>query len=211
MRVLLVGAGGVGSAAVGIAARRDFFETLVVADYDLRRAQRAIASHPGDARLVAAQVDASSADAVSALCREHRITHVFNAVDPRFVMPVFDGAYAAGADYLDMAMSLSHLHPQVPHEQTGVKLGDGVAAFGKVVPAGGDGANRWYRVTLKEGRNREVRRLMESTGKQVSRLMRLRYGPVVLSEELKPGEWRELEPQAVAALVAQLSQPRPAR
>ncbi len=93
----------------------------------------------------------------------------------------------------------------------GVKLGDGVAAFGKVVPAGGDGANRWYRVTLKEGRNREVRRLMESTGRQVSRLMRLRYGPVVLSEELKPGEWRELEPQAVAALVAQLSQPRPAR
>jgi len=124
MRVLLVGAGGVGSAAVGIAARRNFFETLVVADYDLRRAQRAIASHSGDARLVAAQVDASSADAVSALCREHRITHVFNAVDPRFVMPVFDGAYAAGADYLDMAMSLSHPHPDAPHERTGVKLGD---------------------------------------------------------------------------------------
>ncbi len=124
MRVLLVGAGGVGSAAVGIAARRNFFEAMVVADYDVRRAERAIASHSGDARLVAAPVDASSADAVSALCREHRITHVFNAVDPRFVMPVFDGAFAAGADYLDMAMSLSQPHPDAPHQRTGVKLGD---------------------------------------------------------------------------------------
>jgi len=124
MRVLLVGAGGVGSAAVGIAVRRDFFEAMVVADYDVRRAERAIASYPGDARLVAAQVDASSADAVAALCREHRITHVFNAVDPRFVMPVFDGAFAAGADYLDMAMSLSRPHPDEPHAKTGVKLGD---------------------------------------------------------------------------------------
>ncbi|MGC4757550.1 saccharopine dehydrogenase C-terminal domain-containing protein [Micromonospora trifolii] len=115
MRVLLVGAGGVGSAAVAIAARRTFFETIVVADHDPARAERAVAGH-GD-RFVAAQVDASSADAVTALCREHRITHVLNAVDPRFVMPIFNGAFAAGADYLDMAMSLSHV-------ETGVKLGD---------------------------------------------------------------------------------------
>ncbi|RKN43343.1 saccharopine dehydrogenase family protein [Micromonospora endolithica] len=122
MRVLLVGAGGVGSAAVSIAARRTFFETMVVADHDLGRASRAVAEH--DARFVAARVDAASADAVAALCREHRITHVLNAVDPRFVMPIFDGAYAAGADYLDMAMSLSHPHPEHPHAETGVKLGD---------------------------------------------------------------------------------------
>ncbi|WP_319463044.1 saccharopine dehydrogenase family protein [Micromonospora sp. RTP1Z1] len=122
MRILLVGAGGVGSAAVAIAARRSFFEAMVVADYDLGRASRAIADHDG--RFVAAQVDASSAEAVAALCREHRITHVFNAVDPRFVMPIFDGAFAAGADYLDMAMSLSHPHPSRPHAETGVKLGD---------------------------------------------------------------------------------------
>jgi saccharopine dehydrogenase (NAD+, L-lysine-forming) len=124
MRILLVGAGGVGSAAVGIAARRDFFETMVVADYDEGRAERAVAAHNGDPRLVAAQVDASSADAVAALCREHRVTHVLNAVDPRFVMPIFDGAFAAGADYLDMAMSLSRPHPDEPHARTGVKLGD---------------------------------------------------------------------------------------
>ncbi|MEU5786651.1 saccharopine dehydrogenase C-terminal domain-containing protein [Micromonospora purpureochromogenes] len=122
MRILLVGAGGVGSAAVAIAARRSFFETMVVADYDLGRAERAVAGH-GD-RFVAAKVDASSADAVAALCREHRITHVLNAVDPRFVMPIFDGALAAGADYLDMAMSLSHPHPSRPYAETGVKLGD---------------------------------------------------------------------------------------
>ncbi|MFI7425566.1 saccharopine dehydrogenase family protein [Micromonospora sp. NPDC049836] len=122
MRILLVGAGGVGSAAVAIAARRSFFETMVVADHDPARAARAVAGH-GD-RFVAATVDASSADAVAALCREHRITHVLNAVDPRFVMPIFDGAFAAGADYLDMAMSLSRPHPSAPHAETGVKLGD---------------------------------------------------------------------------------------
>ncbi|RLP96260.1 saccharopine dehydrogenase family protein [Micromonospora sp. CV4] len=122
MRVLLVGAGGVGSAAVAIAARRSFFETMVVADHDPGRAERAVAGH-GD-RSVAAQVDASSAEAVAALCREHRITHVLNAVDPRFVMPIFDGAFAAGADYLDMAMSLSHPHPSRPYAETGVMLGD---------------------------------------------------------------------------------------
>ncbi|MEU5722555.1 saccharopine dehydrogenase C-terminal domain-containing protein [Micromonospora sp. NPDC047738] len=122
MRILLVGAGGVGSAAVAIAARRSFFETMVVADYDLGRASRAIADY--DTRFVAAPLDASSAEAVAALCREHRITHVLNAVDPRFVMPIFEGAFAAGADYLDMAMSLSRPHPAHPYAETGVKLGD---------------------------------------------------------------------------------------
>ena len=123
MRVLLVGAGGVGSAAVGIAARRPFFEHWVVADYDAARAARAVASVT-DPRFAAAQVDASSAEAVTALCREHRITHVLNAVDPRFVLPIFTGALAAGSDYLDMAMSLSRPHDTRPYEECGVKLGD---------------------------------------------------------------------------------------
>jgi len=101
VRLLLVGAGGVGGAFAAIAARRDFFETLVIADHDENRAARAAGQDP---RFSAARVDASSADSVAGLCREHRITHVMNAVDPRFVMPIFDGAYAAGADYLDMAM-----------------------------------------------------------------------------------------------------------
>ncbi|HSE10164.1 MAG TPA: saccharopine dehydrogenase C-terminal domain-containing protein [Nocardioidaceae bacterium] len=121
MRILLVGAGGVGAAFTAIAARRDFFDTIVVADYDLARAEKAAAA---DKRFVPARVDASSPDAVAAIAREHGVTHVMNAVDPRFVMPIFDGAFAAGADYLDMAMSLSRPHPEQPYSRTGVKLGD---------------------------------------------------------------------------------------
>ena len=123
MRILVVGSGGVGSAVAPIAARRDFFEAIVMADYDLGRAERVV-DRLGDARFVAARVDASKADDVAALARAHGATHVLNAVDPRFVMPIFDGAFAAGADYLDMAMSLSRPHPERPHEEPGVKLGD---------------------------------------------------------------------------------------
>jgi saccharopine dehydrogenase-like NADP-dependent oxidoreductase len=96
---------------------------MVVADYDAARAERAVA-RVADDEFVAARVDASDADAVTALCREHAITRVMNAVDPRFVMPIFDGAFAADASYLDMAMSLSRPHPERPCELTGVKLGD---------------------------------------------------------------------------------------
>jgi len=123
MRILLVGAGGVGSAVVPIAARREFFEAMVVADYSLERATAAVAQ-VDDPRLLAAQVDASNEQSVADLARQHGATHVLNAVDPRFVMPIFNGAFAAGADYLDMAMSLSHPHEHEPHSKTGVKLGD---------------------------------------------------------------------------------------
>ncbi len=123
MRILVVGAGGVGSAVAVTAARRDFFERCVVADHDLARAEAAVRA-AGDPRFAAARVDASDSGAVAELARAERITHVLNAVDPRFVMPVFEGSLAAGADYLDMAMSLSRPHPERPHEQTGVKLGD---------------------------------------------------------------------------------------
>jgi saccharopine dehydrogenase (NAD+, L-lysine forming) len=121
VRILLIGAGGVGGAFAAIAARRDFYDAVVIADYSFERADRAAAA---DERFAAARVDASSADAVTALCREHRITHVMNAVDPVFNMPIFDGAHAAGAHYLDMAMSLSQRHEGAPYERVGVKLGD---------------------------------------------------------------------------------------
>lgn len=123
MKILLIGAGGVGSAFCSIAARRDFFAGVVVADYALASAERAVAT-VNDPRFTAAQVDASSADSVAALARKSGATHVMNAVDPRFVIPIFDGAFAAGADYLDMAMSLSHPHPTDPYTKTGEKLGD---------------------------------------------------------------------------------------
>lgn len=123
MRILIVGAGGVGSAAARIAVCRPFFDLLVVADYDLTRPQRLV-EELSDSRVLAAQIDASSPEAVAAVVREHGITHVLNAVDPRFVMPIFNGCFEAGATYLDMAMSLSARHPEQPYEKTGVMLGD---------------------------------------------------------------------------------------
>ena len=123
MRVLAVGAGGVGTSAALIAARRDFFDLWVVSDYDAARAE-AVVSGLSDPRFVAARLDASDADGVTSMCREHGITHVLNVIDPRYVMPIFEGAFQAGADYLDTAMSLSSKHPEKPFELTGVKLGD---------------------------------------------------------------------------------------
>src|SRR5690349_16481695 len=128
MRILMIGAGGVGDAAARIAVERDFFERFVVADYDPGRARATVAAatarRAGESRFVAAQVDASDEAAVAALAREHQATHVFNAVDPRFVMPIFRGALAAGCGYLDMAMSLSQRHPDEPYAKAHVKLGD---------------------------------------------------------------------------------------
>ena len=123
MRILLVGAGGVGGAAAAIAVRRDFVEQLVVADYDLDRA-RAVVDRLGDPRLTAARLDASDEAAVAAALAEHGAAALLNATDPRFVMPLFRAALAGGATYLDMAMSMSVPHPERPYEQTGVKLGD---------------------------------------------------------------------------------------
>jgi len=123
IRVLAIGAGGVGTSAALIAARRDFFDLWIVADYDPARCARVV-DRVDDSRFLGIGLDASRADDVAALSREHGITHVLNMVDPRFVMPIFDGALAADADYLDTAMSLSRPHPTHPFSQVGVKLGD---------------------------------------------------------------------------------------
>ncbi|MFF8848200.1 saccharopine dehydrogenase family protein [Streptomyces sp. NPDC015127] len=125
MRVLLVGAGGVGTAITRIAARRAFFDHMVVADYDPGRAAAAVASvADAEERFTSAQIDASDEIAVTALLKETRSDVLLNATDPRFVMPLFNAALAAGVHYMDMAMSLSYPHPEHPYEQCGVKLGD---------------------------------------------------------------------------------------
>ena len=131
MRILLVGAGGVGDAIAKISARRSFFEVMVVTDYDITRAERTIAwlkdKHGAEAiegRFIADQIDASKPESVTEVAKRHGATHVMNAVEPKFVQTIFAGALAANADYLDMAMSLSLPHPTNPYAETGVKLGD---------------------------------------------------------------------------------------
>jgi saccharopine dehydrogenase (NAD+, L-lysine-forming) len=120
MRILLVGAGGVGTAFARIAARRPFAE-LVIADYDRSRAQHAAAAKDSS---IAVQLDARDQAAIEALLAEHSCDVLMNAADPRFVMPQFRAALAARVHYLDMAMSLSHPNPDEPYAKTGVKLGD---------------------------------------------------------------------------------------
>ncbi|MDH0493559.1 23S rRNA pseudouridine(2605) synthase RluB [Comamonas aquatica] len=84
---------------------------------------------------------------------------------------------------------------------SGVQLEDGEAAFGSIEDGGGEGANVWYRVTISEGRNREVRRMFEAVGRAVSRLIRIRYGAMQLPRGLRRGAWMELDEQDVQALI----------
>jgi len=97
--------------------------------------------------------------------------------------------------------------------KAGVTLDDGPAKFDEVVDAGGTGANHWYHVILREGRNREVRRLWEAVGAKVSRLIRVRYGGIGLPRLLRPGRSEELEPELAAPLYESvgLATPVPAK
>jgi 23S rRNA pseudouridine2605 synthase len=87
----------------------------------------------------------------------------------------------------------------------GVQLDDGLAQFGSIEDGGGEGANCWYRVTISEGRNREVRRMFESVGHAVSRLIRIRYGAMMLPRGLKRGAWMELGEADIRALMNAVS------
>jgi saccharopine dehydrogenase (NAD+, L-lysine forming) len=123
MRLLVVGAGGVGAAIASIAVRRPVFEQIVVADVDAHRAQRAAAKAASE-RVVATKVDASDRTDLGELIAHCQPDVVVNACDPRFNPPIFDAVFAAGCHYLDMAMHLSQPHPTDPYSKVGVALGD---------------------------------------------------------------------------------------
>jgi saccharopine dehydrogenase (NAD+, L-lysine-forming) len=130
MRVLVIGAGGVGAAFASIAARRPVFEQIVVADIDGRRAARAAelaerhAHGSSPPRVVATRVDASDHLDIVELAHSVRADLIVNACDPRLNPPIFDAAFAAGCHYLDMAMHMSAPHPTDPYRTPGVMLGD---------------------------------------------------------------------------------------
>ena len=130
MRILLIGAGGVGDAVAKIAAKRGFYEHIVVSDYDQSRADKTIAwieSKYGAeiaGKFSSAKIDASNAANIAALITESKVDWVINAVEPKFVPTIFAACYTAGANYLDMALSLSEAHENDPFHKTGIKLGD---------------------------------------------------------------------------------------
>jgi saccharopine dehydrogenase-like NADP-dependent oxidoreductase len=123
MKALVIGAGGVGSAIANIASRRPFISQMVIADRNLSRAEAAI-TKVKDSRFSAAEVNAAELEDIRALIRKAKPDIVINAVDPRFVMPIFLACEIENTNYMDMAMSLSRPHPHYPNSETGVKLGD---------------------------------------------------------------------------------------
>lgn len=123
MRVLIIGAGGVGAAFASIAARRRVFTDIVLADIDGNRAGRA-ADKAASERVRSTRVDASDRADIVELARTMRADIIVNACDPRLNPPIFDAAFDAGCHYLDMAMHMSSPHLTDPHHQTGIMLGD---------------------------------------------------------------------------------------
>jgi 23S rRNA pseudouridine2605 synthase len=88
--------------------------------------------------------------------------------------------------------------------KAGIKLEDGIAHVDEFEYAGGEGANQWYKMILREGKNREIRRIIESQNLQVSRLIRTRYGPIQLPTYLKRGKFKELEKKDIDKIMKSL-------
>ncbi len=124
MKVLLIGTGGVGEALAVVAQHRPWLEKMVLADYNLKRAKEVRRRLDNPRRFAVEQVDARDKRQIVALARKHNVDLIMNAVDPVFNEAIFDAAYTAGCNYMDMAMTLSAPHPTRPTEECGVKLGD---------------------------------------------------------------------------------------
>ena len=128
MRLLIIGAGGVGTAAAMIIKRAgkegDWAEKVVLADYNLARAEEVANKICGGGKFVADKIDAGSADSIKEVLKKHDITYVMNAVEPRFNETIFDTCFETKTGYIDCAMTLSKRHPEKPFEKVGIKLGD---------------------------------------------------------------------------------------
>ncbi|HET9587499.1 MAG TPA: saccharopine dehydrogenase C-terminal domain-containing protein [Anaerolineales bacterium] len=124
MRVLLVGVGGVGEAIAAMAEPREWMELMVLADYNVRRAEEVQRKRGNRECFPVEFVDAGDQKSIEALAKKYNVDLILNAVDPVFNRQIFDAAYEAGTHYLDMAMSLSEPHPTDPFHKTGIKLGD---------------------------------------------------------------------------------------
>jgi saccharopine dehydrogenase (NAD+, L-lysine-forming) len=123
MKILVIGAGGVGASMASIAETRAFYDSFVLADLTLSRAQDAIAKLDEPGKFKAEQVDAANSAAVKALIEKVQADIVVNACDPRVNQPIFDAAFAAKCHYIDLAMNLSEPHPTNPYNEVGIPLG----------------------------------------------------------------------------------------
>jgi saccharopine dehydrogenase (NAD+, L-lysine-forming) len=124
MRVLLVGVGGVGEAIAMIAREHPWVEQIVLADYNVKRAEEVQTKLGDKARFPAEFIDAGKQEMIEGLARKYKVDLIMNSVDPVFNKEIFDAAYNVGATYMDMAMTLSEPHPDTPFEKPGIKLGD---------------------------------------------------------------------------------------
>jgi saccharopine dehydrogenase-like NADP-dependent oxidoreductase len=124
MRVLLVGAGGVGEAIAAIAKPRQWLELMVLADYNVKRAEEVQRKLGDPSRFPVELLDASKQQDIETLAKKYNVDLIMNAVDPVFNQQLFDASYSAGKIYMDMAMTLSEPHETDPFHLTGVKLGD---------------------------------------------------------------------------------------
>ncbi|MCL4269025.1 MAG: saccharopine dehydrogenase NADP-binding domain-containing protein [Anaerolineales bacterium] len=124
MKVLLVGVGGVGEAIAAIAKPRKWMELMVLADFNVKRAEE-VQKKLGDVKRFPVEfIDASNQNNIEMLAKKYQVDLIMNSVDPIFNKQIFDAAYNVGATYMDMAMTLSEPHPTDPFNQTGIKLGD---------------------------------------------------------------------------------------
>ncbi len=124
MKVLLVGVGGVGEAIAVVAKDQPWLKQMVLADYNLGRVQEVYAKLGSPGKYAVERIDASDQAQIVALAQKYGVDLIMNAVDPVFNEQLFDAAFEAGCNYMDMAMTLSDLHPSNPYQECGVKLGD---------------------------------------------------------------------------------------